>query len=240
MIVGVSAVASSLSCKVDLKKMVPQADPWDNQRSFSASVEGDVVPDSLEQQCARPQPARAGRRRCRRLTSVWRGRDRIRASQVYRFRGHAAATVVHCVGEGSAGLSRVSVLAEDGKTMKTLAKSIDLWVDQEPARCWVRDCTNPGCSAERDHGPRSDVLQCSLLGEEDSSASLITEEFLSMNEGYNHATCDSGVTGSQVADAGDHAPKSFAEEYSLAPLNMIKTNSAQSFDQQVENYLKNL
>ncbi|XP_025891226.1 uncharacterized protein LOC112944085 [Nothoprocta perdicaria] len=220
--------------------MVPQADRQGNQRSFSASGEEDVVPDGREQPRATQQPATGGGRRCRRLTSVWEGKDRLRASQVYRLRGPIAGTAVHPMSEGSSGLSRIPMLVVNGKTVKMLPKSIALWADQEPSRCWVRDCTNPVCSAERDHhGLSSDLLQWSLPDEEETSSSLVTQESLSMSEGYDHTAWDSEATSSQVADSSDSTPRSFAEEFSLAPLNALRKYSAQSFDQQVENFFKN-
>ncbi|KFP23253.1 hypothetical protein Z169_04948, partial [Egretta garzetta] len=45
---------------------------------------------------------------------------------------------------------------------------------------------------------------------------------------------DTGEDSSQADGISDDAPRSFAEEYSLIPLNMQKKYSAQSFDQQVE------
>ncbi|KFZ52131.1 hypothetical protein N321_13951, partial [Antrostomus carolinensis] len=45
---------------------------------------------------------------------------------------------------------------------------------------------------------------------------------------------DTGTTSSQTDVTSNDAPRSFAEEYSLVPLNTRKKYSAQSFDQQVE------
>ncbi|KFP41462.1 hypothetical protein N324_01710, partial [Chlamydotis macqueenii] len=45
---------------------------------------------------------------------------------------------------------------------------------------------------------------------------------------------DTGTATSQADVASDDTPRSFAEVYSLAPLNTQKKYSAQSFDQQVE------
>ncbi|KFO94423.1 hypothetical protein N320_12624, partial [Buceros rhinoceros silvestris] len=45
---------------------------------------------------------------------------------------------------------------------------------------------------------------------------------------------DSGTASYQADVTSDDAPRSLAEEYSLAPLNMQKKYSAQSFDKQVE------
>lgn len=123
--------------------------------------------------------------------------------------------------------------------MEMLARSASYWVQQEPARCWVRDCTGLTCSAAG-HPLRTHLLQHHLLGEEDSLTSLIREEFLSVDEGNDGSTGDSGTASSQADVRSDDAPRSFAEEYSLAPLNTRKKYSAQSFDQQVENYFKRL
>ncbi|KGL94628.1 hypothetical protein N301_10833, partial [Charadrius vociferus] len=45
---------------------------------------------------------------------------------------------------------------------------------------------------------------------------------------------EAGMANSQPDVKSDDAPRSFAEEYSLVPLNTRKKYSAQSFDQQVE------
>ncbi|KFQ29324.1 hypothetical protein N332_08246, partial [Mesitornis unicolor] len=45
---------------------------------------------------------------------------------------------------------------------------------------------------------------------------------------------DSGTASSQAGVTSDDAPRSFAEEYSLAPLNIQNTYSSQAFDQEVE------
>ncbi|KFP78954.1 hypothetical protein N310_05796, partial [Acanthisitta chloris] len=45
---------------------------------------------------------------------------------------------------------------------------------------------------------------------------------------------DTGAASSQADVISDDGPRSFAEEYSLAPLNTRKKYSMQSFDQQVE------
>ncbi|KFW72364.1 hypothetical protein AS28_00751, partial [Pygoscelis adeliae] len=45
---------------------------------------------------------------------------------------------------------------------------------------------------------------------------------------------DTGTASSQANVTSDDAPRSFVEEYSLAPLNTQKKYSAQSFNQQVE------
>lgn len=146
---------------------------------------------------------------------------------------------MHCNGEGSLGLSRISALTEDGKIVEMLARSASYWVRQEPARCWVRDCTGLACSAAG-HSSRRHLLQHHLLGEEDSLAALIREELFSMDEGNNASIGDTGTATSQPDVTSDDAPSSFAEEYSLVPLNTRKKYSAQSFDQQVENYFKQL
>lgn len=161
------------------------------------------------------------------------------SSVVYRFRSRAPSTSVYCSGEGSLGLSRIPALREDGKSVDMLARSASYWVQQEPARCWVRDCTGLACSAGG-HPSRTHLLQHHLLSEEDSLTSLIREEFLSVDEGDDGRTGNSRTPRSQADVTSDEAPRSFAEEYSLAPLNTRKKYSAQSFDQQVENYFKHL
>ncbi|KFR04007.1 hypothetical protein Y956_04657, partial [Nipponia nippon] len=45
---------------------------------------------------------------------------------------------------------------------------------------------------------------------------------------------DTGTASSQADVTSNDVPRSFAEEYSLAPLNTQKKYSAQGFDQQVE------
>lgn len=161
------------------------------------------------------------------------------SSTVYKFRSRAPPTSVHCNGEGSLGLSRIPVPAEDGKIVEMLARSASYWVQQEPARCWVRDCTGLACSAAG-HRSRRHLLRHHLLGEKDALTSLVKEECLSMDEGNHGSIGDSGTTSSWADVTSDDAPRSFAEEYSLAPLNTWKKYSAQSFDQQVENYFKRL
>lgn len=59
-----------------------------------------------------------------------------------------------------------------------------------------------------------------------------------MYEGDDGSTGDSGTASSQADVTSDDAPRSLADEYSLTPLNMQKKYSAQSFDEQVENYFK--
>lgn len=61
-----------------------------------------------------------------------------------------------------------------------------------------------------------------------------------MDEGNHDSIGDSGTASSWADVTSDDAPRSFAEEYSLVPLNTWKKYSAQSFDQQVENYFKQL
>lgn len=128
---------------------------------------------------------------------------------------------------------------EDGKIVEMLVRSASYWVQQEPARCWVRDCTGLACSAAC-HRSRRHLLRHHLLGEKDGLTSLIKEEFLSMEEGNHGSIGDSGTASSWAGVTSDDAPRSLAEEYSLAPLNTWKKYSAQSFDQQVENYFKQL
>ncbi|KFV60156.1 hypothetical protein N328_11899, partial [Gavia stellata] len=45
---------------------------------------------------------------------------------------------------------------------------------------------------------------------------------------------ESGTASSQANITSDDAPRSFVEEYSLAPLTTQEKYSAQSFDEQVE------
>ncbi|GAB0182603.1 5' exonuclease Apollo [Grus japonensis] len=159
--------------------------------------------------------------------------------EVYRFRSRAPSTSVHCNGEGSLWLSRIPAPMKDGKIVEMLARSASYWVLQEPARCWVRDCTGLACSAGG-HPSRKHLLQHYLLGEEDSLTSLIKEELISVDEGNDGSMGDTGTASSQADVTSDDDPRSFAEEYSLAPLNTRKKYSVQSFDQQVENYFKRL
>lgn len=156
------------------------------------------------------------------------------SSAVYRFRSRAPSTSVHCSSEDSLGLSRTPALAEDGKIVEMLARSASYWAQQEPARCWVRDCTGLACSAG------GHQLQHHLLGGEGSLTPLIREDLLSMREGNDGSTGDSGTASSQIDVTSDDAPRNLAEEYSLAPSNTRKKYSAQSFDKQVENYFKRL
>ncbi|CAM9271686.1 unnamed protein product [Bubo scandiacus] len=201
-----------------------------NLRAIHSPGEDDVTIGSQNQQRARLQLARSWRRLCRQTTSEWQGRSQVRALQVYRFRSRAPSTSVHYNGEGSLGFSRILAPTGDGKIMEMLARSASYWMQQEPARCWVRDCTGLACSAAGHL----------LLGEEDRLTSLIREEFLSVDEDSDSSSVCPGTASSQADVTSDGAPRSLAEEYSLAPLNIRKKYSAQSFDQQVANYFKQL
>lgn len=67
-------------------------------------------------------------------------------------------------------------------------------------------------------------------------SSSMREEFFSTDEG-----CDDSGTASPQADVtSDDVITTFAEEYSLVPLNKQKEYSAQTFDQQVESYFEEL
>ncbi|PKU42247.1 histamine h3 receptor [Limosa lapponica baueri] len=222
-----------LNCKVDPNKMIHR----NNSRAFNSPGEVDVGVDSQNQQHARPWLARSQRRRCRQTTSEWQGRDQARILQVYRFRSRAPPTSVHCNVEGSSGPSRIPVPMKNGKIVEMLAWSASYWVQREPARCWVRDCTGLACSVAG-HPSRRHLLQHQLLGEEDSLSSLTREEFFSMDEGNNGSVRDTGTANSQADVISDDAHRSFVEEYSLTPLSTRKKYCAQSFDQQVENYFK--
>lgn len=61
-----------------------------------------------------------------------------------------------------------------------------------------------------------------------------------MDEDNDGNIRDTGLSSSQGNVTNDDVPRSFAEEYSLVPLNTLKKYSAQSFDWQVENYLTKL
>lgn len=144
---------------------------------------------------------------------------------------------MHYSSGDSLGLFRTPAPVEDGKIVEMLARSASYWMQQEPARCWVRDCTGLACLAGG-HLSKTQQLQHHLLGEEGSLSSLIGEDLLSMYEGDDGSTADSATASSQADVTSDDAPRSLAEEYSLTPLNMQKKYSAQSFDEQVENYFK--
>lgn len=57
-----------------------------------------------------------------------------------------------------------------------------------------------------------------------------------MDEGSD----DSGTASPQADGTSDDVITTFAEEYSLVPLNKQKEYSAQTFDQQVESYFEEL
>jgi len=144
---------------------------------------------------------------------------------------------VHCNGEGALGLSRIPAPTEDGKIVDMLARSASYWVQQEPARCWVRDCTGVACSAAS-RPFRRHLLQHHLLGEENSLTSMKREELFSMDEVNDGSIRNTGTASSLAEFTSDDIPRSFAEEFSLAPLNTRQKYSAQSFDQEVASYFK--
>lgn len=67
-------------------------------------------------------------------------------------------------------------------------------------------------------------------------SSSMREEFFSTDEGSD----DSGTASPQADVTSDDVITTFAEEYSLVPLNKQKEYSAQTFDQQVESYFEEL
>ncbi|XP_062489123.1 uncharacterized protein LOC134171156 [Pezoporus occidentalis] len=212
---------------------------WDKLRAFHSRGEEDTAAASQNQQRGRPQLTRYQRRRCKQATSELPRGGQTRVLQVYRFRSRAPFTSVRCNGKGSLGLPRTPELTEDGDIMGMLARSASYWQQQEPARCWIRDCTALTCSAAG-HPSRKHLLQHHLLGEEDGLIYWMRNELISMDEGNDGTIRDTGTSSSQGSVTNDDVPRSFAEEYSLVPLNTLKKYSAQGFDQQVENYFAKL
>ncbi|XP_068014823.1 uncharacterized protein [Melanerpes formicivorus] len=203
------------------------------QRALSCPEEETVAAGSQQQQHERPQPPRAWRK-CRKTTSERQERDQTSILQVYKFRTRAPSTS----GEGSLGVSWIPAPTEDGNIVEELARSARYWAQQEPPQCWVRDCTGlcRSAAAQRSRMPRLRRL----LRDEDSFTSQIREELLSMDEDQDSSSGDFGTASSRADVGSGDAPRSFAEEYSLAPLNTRKKYSAQGFDQLVENFMEQL
>lgn len=125
-------------------------------------------------------------------------------------------------------------MTESGKTVQLLAGLDNHWVQREPPRCWVRDCTEQACSTN--HASGRHLSQHNFPAEEDGVSSSMREEFFSTDEGSD----DSGTASPQADVTSDDVITTFAEEYSLVPLNKQKEYSAQTFDQQVESYFEEL
>lgn len=201
----------------------------DDSRDFPVLAEA----DSQSQQHDRSQPDRS-QTGCRHLTSAWKEIAETRAMEAYRFTSRAPPTSTHSAGERPLGLFVIHAVTESGKAVKLLAGLDNYWLQREPPRCWVRDCTEQACSTN--HASGRHLSQQNFPAEEDCLSSSIREEFFSMDEGCD----DSGTASTQADVTSDDAITSFAKEYSLVPSNKQKSCSAQNFDQLVESYFEGI
>ncbi|XP_061216542.1 uncharacterized protein LOC133216117 [Neopsephotus bourkii] len=208
-------------------------------RAFHSPGEEDTGEASQNQQCGRPQLARSQRRRCKQATSELQRGGQTSVMQVYRFRSRAPFTSVHCNGKVSLRLPRTPELTEVEEIMGMLARSASYWQQQELARCWIKDCTELTCSAAG-HPSRKHLLYHHLPVVEAGLIYWMRKELISMDEVNDGTIRDTGTSSSQGNVTNNDVPRSFAEEYSLVPLNTLQKYSAQSFDRQVENYFAQL